>query len=69
MATGNHVGNDAEVHRLKQAKALDHFNHKSTPADEENMREVSSHRPEIQLKIRLRSQGLFGDCQKCISRP
>ncbi|KAB5539906.1 hypothetical protein PHYPO_G00094550 [Pangasianodon hypophthalmus] len=40
MATGNHVGNDADVHRLKQAKALDLFNHRSTPADEENMREV-----------------------------
>ncbi|XP_053470174.1 KATNB1-like protein 1 isoform X1 [Ictalurus furcatus] len=40
MATGNHAGNDAEVHRLKQAKALDLFHPRSTPADEENMREV-----------------------------
>lgn len=62
MATGNHVGNDAEVHRLKQAKALDLFNHRSAPGDEENMREVSSHSPERRLQIRLRSQGLFGIC-------
>lgn len=47
MATGNHVGNDAEVHRLKQPKALDLFNHRHTTADEENMREVSSHSPHI----------------------
>ncbi|KAI5090636.1 KATNB1-like protein 1, partial [Silurus meridionalis] len=42
MATGNHVGNDADVHRLKQAKALDLFNHRSAPRDEENMREVDN---------------------------
>lgn len=42
MATGNHAGNDAEVHRLKQVKALDLFHPRSTPADEANMRQVSS---------------------------
>lgn len=41
MATGNHVGNHAEVYRLKQTKALDLFSNRSTTADEENMREVS----------------------------
>lgn len=40
MATGYHVGSDAEVKRLKQNKALDLFNSRTAPADEENMREV-----------------------------
>lgn len=47
MATGNHVGNDAEVHKLKQVKSLDLSNLRLAPADEENMREVSSHSSEI----------------------
>ncbi|TSK57996.1 KATNB1-like protein 1 [Bagarius yarrelli] len=40
MAAGYHVGSDAEVKRLKQNKALDVFNSRRAPADEENMREV-----------------------------
>ncbi|KAK2864120.1 hypothetical protein Q7C36_003274 [Tachysurus vachellii] len=40
MASGNHVGNDAEVRKLKHTKTLDLFNNRSTPADEQNMREV-----------------------------
>lgn len=44
MATGNHVGNEAEVHKLQ---TLDLSNFRITPADKENMREVSSHSSEI----------------------
>ncbi|KAL7871669.1 hypothetical protein SRHO_G00066520 [Serrasalmus rhombeus] len=40
MATGNHVGNDEEIHRLKQAQSLDLFKHKSCLEDEKNMKEV-----------------------------
>ncbi|KAG9282950.1 KATNB1-like protein 1 [Astyanax mexicanus] len=40
MATGNHVGNDAEFHRLMQAQSFDLFKHQSCLGDGKNMREV-----------------------------
>ncbi|XP_062857496.1 KATNB1-like protein 1 [Trichomycterus rosablanca] len=40
MATGNHVENDADFHRIQKAQTFDIFNHKSFPADEKNMKEV-----------------------------
>ncbi|KAI4872390.1 hypothetical protein NFI96_029861, partial [Prochilodus magdalenae] len=42
MATGNHVGNDAEFHRLKQAQSHGLFRNKSCIEDGKNMKEVSS---------------------------
>ncbi|XP_056620544.1 KATNB1-like protein 1 isoform X1 [Triplophysa dalaica] len=40
MATGSHVGSNAEIHRLKQAKPHDFFKHMVYSGDEKNMREV-----------------------------
>lgn len=41
MATGSHVGSNAEIHRLKQAEPHDFFKHMVYSGDEKNMREVS----------------------------
>lgn len=41
MATGSHVGSNAEVHRLKQAQPHDLLKLMVCSGDEKNMREVS----------------------------
>lgn len=40
MATGSHVGSNAEVHRLKQAQPHDLLKRMVRSGDEKNMREV-----------------------------
>lgn len=45
MATGSHVGSNAEVHSLKQAQPHDLLKRMVCSGDEKNMREVSKNRP------------------------
>lgn len=40
MATGSHVGSNAEIHRLKQAQPHDFLKHMVYSGDEKNMKEV-----------------------------
>lgn len=60
MATGSHVGSNAEIHRLKKAQPHDFFKHMVYSGDEKNMREVSG------VKVHDERRPLY--CLSCMLR-